>query len=135
MSPMRNLARSLISAERRADEPADTDGEAAVRVCAKLRDSLSALAGAVGFRTLLTRALGIARAEVPSLANLHVGADGLLSRTGEMDDREAAQGGVALVAHLLELLATFIGEALTRRLVQQTWPRTASDMPTTRGKT
>jgi hypothetical protein len=32
---------------------------------------------------------------------------------------------LALVTHLLELLATFIGEALTLRLVQQVWSKAA----------
>jgi hypothetical protein len=45
----------------------------------------------------------------------------------KVNSREAAKGGLALVASLLELLATFIGEALTLRLVQQVWPRVALD--------
>jgi hypothetical protein len=43
----------------------------------------------------------------------------------EVEPKAVATGGVALVGQVLELLATFIGEALTQRLVQQMWPRAA----------
>lgn len=124
---MRNLARRLIAAERRGSDSADTDGRAAFRACEKLRKALSTLVGARGFETLLARALSVARADAPWLAKLEVSPGGsvvipetLAKETGES---EAARGGTALVTRLLELLATFIGEALTRRLVQQVWPK------------
>ena len=136
---MRNLARSLIVAERRKNDSRDTDARAAFRVCEKLRQSLSALAGAVGFWTLLTRALALAKVEAPWLAQIKVEPSGALSipETGdiETDESAAARGGEALVAHVLQLLATLIGEALTRRLVQQSWPKTALDAPKAGGKT
>lgn len=136
---MRNLARCLVAAERREPHSTDTDGRAAFRVCEKLGQSLSTLAGTAGFRALLMRALALASVEVPWLAGLKVGPRGSLSIPDTSDEkaleREAAKGGEALVAHLLELLATFIGEALTRRLVQQIWPETALDGPESGGKT
>lgn len=136
---MRDLAHSLIAAERRGSGSPETDGRAAFRVCEKLRQSLSALTGAAGFRTLLMRALALAKAEVPWLAELKVGPRGSLSLPDAFDketgESEAARGGAALVAHLLELLATFIGEALTRRLIQQSWPTTTLDAPKPGGKT
>ncbi len=136
---MRNLARSLIAAERRKSDSSDTNARAAFRVCGKLRESLSALTGAVGYRTLLMRAFALATVEVPWLAELKVGPGGSVlipdPLPRETEESVAAQGGEALVAHVLELLATFIGEALTRRLVQQIWPRTAFDGPNSEGKT
>lgn len=136
---MRNLARSLIAAERRKNDSEDTEARAAFRVCEKLRQSLSALAGAVGFRTLLTRALALAKTEAPWLAQIKVGPSGSLSIPdtlgSETDESAAAKGGEALVAQVLELLATFIGEALTLRLVQQIWPKTALDAPKSGEKT
>ena len=136
---MRNLARSLIAAERRNSDSADTNARAAFRVCGKLRESLSPLTGAVGFRTLLTRALTLAKAEVPWLADLKVGPGGSLlipeALAKEAEGSVAAKGGEALVTQVLELLATFIGEALTRRLVQQIWPKIAFDAPNSGGKT
>jgi hypothetical protein len=126
---MRNLALRLIAAEARPRNSEVKGSDAAFRVCEKVRASLSALVGVRGFRSLMARALALAQAEVAWLGGVEIGADGLpVVRDGgkrEMASSEAAKGGAALVAHLLGLLATFIGEALTRRLVQQVWPKTA----------
>lgn len=126
---MQNFAPRLISAERRSGDSTDTEGRAAFRVCAKLGDSLSALAGRRGFRALLMRALTLAQAKNAWLGKVAVGADGTLVSPAELeaeiDSKEIAKGGAALVGHLLELLETLIGEALTRRFVQQTWPKAA----------
>jgi hypothetical protein len=136
---MRNLVRSLIAAERRKSDSQDTDARAAFRVCEKLRQSISALAGVVGFRTLLTRAVALAKADAPWLAQLKIEPSGSLSIPDSVDrdtdESAAAKGGEALVAQVLELLATFIGEALTRRIVQQIWPKIALDAPKSGGKT
>ena len=37
------------------------------------------------------------------------------------------EGAVAITAHLLGLLATFIGEPLTLRLVREAWPEASFD--------
>ena len=80
---------------------------------------------------MLVRALTLAKADAPWLGGLEVGANGALvfpaKLEGDLAPKEAAKGGVALVGHLLELLVTFIGEALTLRLVQQVWPKAALD--------
>ncbi len=97
-----------------------------MRVCEKLRLPLSKLAGVAGFRSLLSRALALAKAEVPSLVAVHVGADGSLAGLdGPGHDQDAGAGGragVVVVAQLLGLLVTFIGEPLTLRLVRDAWP-------------
>ena len=123
---MKAVARRLIAEEYAAS---DVDGwAAAFRVCSKLQKSLSALTGAKGFGSLFTRALSRAGEEAPWLNAWVVDASGALVAPGpdvavKINSREAAKGGLALVVHLLELLATFIGEALTLRLVQQVWPK------------
>jgi cyanate permease len=52
--------------------------------------------------------------------------DGSLEWTGvielEQGMDEAAKGGAVLVAQLLGLLFTFIGQSLTLRLVRDLWP-------------
>jgi hypothetical protein len=135
---MRNLARRLIAMEQRPKDSTDSEGRAAFRVCDKLRESLSALVGVRGFRTLLARALMLAKVEVPWLNSFELGADGSFiipsALENEMGLGEAARGGGALVAQLLKLLATLIGEALTLRLVQQIWPKIALDDPKSGGK-
>ena len=118
----RELARWLLAREAATDKPGATVQVAVcVRVCEKLRVPLSTLAGVAGYRALISRALALAKAEVPSLAAVHVRMDGYLEvPRGDMDKTQ--YGDVALVAKLLGLLGTFIGEALTMQLVRDVWP-------------
>jgi hypothetical protein len=64
--------------------------------------------------------------EAPSLEKVQVKADGSLEWAGTVDLQQAidetAIGGAVLVAQLLGLLFTFIGQALTLRLVRDLWP-------------
>ena len=124
---MRNLALWLLAQEGIAGKPSEIEEmHAAFRVCGKLRSSLLTLVGAVGYRSLISRALTLAKKETPSLAKVQVKEDGSLEWTGALDLEqgmdEDAKGGVVLVAKLLGLLVTFIGQALTLRLVRDLWP-------------
>ena len=118
----RDLAQSLIAHEstvgNKTSEPMEFAG---FRVCETLRPSICALAGVDGFRSLLSRALALATAESPSLSAVRVGADGSLEGLDEVgrqiDKDQVREGGVILIAQLLGLLLTFIGEAMTSRLV------------------
>jgi hypothetical protein len=95
-------------------------------VIEKLRRPLVALTGSAGVGALLSRALALAGAEVRWLRAVHVKPDGSLECPAEMthlDKEETAKGEVALIAHLLELLVTFIGESLTLGLLQEVWPK------------
>jgi len=122
----RDLAQSLIAHEGAADtsEPMEL---AAFRVCETLRQPVCALTGVDGFRALLSRALALARAEAPIFSVLQVAADGSLQGLDKLerqnDKDHVAQGGVILISQLLGLLLTFIGEAMTSRLV------TSEDLP------
>ena len=122
----RDFARRLIAREAARDKPPVMGGSAAVRVCEKLRLPLARLAGTEGFRSLLSRAVALARAEVPSLDAVVVRADGSLEGLDDpRHDRDAGAGGeagVEVVARLIGLLVTFIGEPLTLRLVRDAWP-------------
>lgn len=128
---MRGLARRLLAAEALHPPAPDQDLHEAVRVCDKLRLSLTRFAGADGFASLLARSVALARVEVPSLSRITV------KRDCSMDGLEAlaadeADGGVealgSLTAHLLGLLVTFIGEPLTLRLVRESWPDASLDV-------
>jgi hypothetical protein len=87
--------------------------------------SLSKLVGDAGFASLLSRALTLAKAEVPSLGVVEVRADGSLEGLAEAGRNQGSvpsgSGGEVLVAHLLGLLVTFIGPSLTLRLVHDAW--------------
>ena len=130
---MQDLARRMLAIEAARAKVADTQVDEAVRACAKLQIPLSRFTGPAGFLSLLSRALVLAKAEVPSLTVVQVQRDGSLAGFDQLkqpQDAEAlAKGRVVLVAHLLGLLATFIGESLTRRLASDTWPDTSIDKP------
>ena len=117
----RDLAQSLIDNEGAAGNTSEPMEFAAFRVCETLRRPVCALAGDDGFRSLLSRALALARAEAPILGAVQVAADGSLQGLDELgrqiDKDQVREGGVILIAQLLGLLLTFIGEAMTSRLV------------------
>ena len=125
----RYLAQCLLTYEAVAGENSEPTESAAFRVCAKLRLPLITLAGVDGFRSLLSRALTLARARAPSLGAVLVAADGSLQGLDDLgpqiDKEQAREGGAILIAQLIELLLTFIGEGVTLRMVQDVWPETA----------
>jgi hypothetical protein len=118
---MREFARRLITYEIKGNNPSKT--KAGFRVCEKLRPNLATLMGLAGFRALLSRALALAAAEVPSLRAVQVKADGLLQVPQELTTNKAGDAEVILAAQLLGLLVAFIGADLTLRLVHEVWPK------------
>jgi hypothetical protein len=117
-----NLARELLGLEGPGKERL-----AAFKVCEKLRNPLSKLAGIAGFTSLLHRALEASKKDARFLKNVSVRADGSLDGLEQIASKltadEVSDGQTALVASLLFLLVTFIGEALTIRLIQDIWPK------------
>lgn len=117
----RELARWLLAKERGARNDIRTPLEAAQSVAAKLSPGITLLVSSDGYRALLGRALYLARAEHPVLDGVAVGtSDVYLEASRETD--AALDALVALVAHLIALLARFIGDDLTGNLVRQRWP-------------
>ena len=119
---LQTLALWLLAQEAITGAPAEKTN-ATFCVCGKLCKSLTTLMGGAGYRSLILRALTLAKHDAPSLAKVQVRQDGSLEWTGAsehqgMDDA----GGAVLVARLLGLLVTFIGPALTLRLVRDQWP-------------
>jgi hypothetical protein len=99
----------------------------------KLRTGLGSALGTVGFRTLLHRALLLTSTEIGSMENICVRNDGTLGGleefAGRSTQKQINEGGEALVSRLLILAEIFLGEALTRSLIEETWetihPKTA----------
>jgi hypothetical protein len=124
------MARRLLAVEAASRSTIGTHAREAVRVCEKLRISLTRFAGSDGFTSLLRRALALARAEVPTLQTVNLKPDGSLEGLDALA-ADAADGGrdaaVAIVAYLLGLLVTFIGAGITVRLVGETWPNALLD--------
>ena len=115
---IRDLAQRLLSLESTAENLSKANTFAALMVSEKLRRPLSTLAGTAGFRSLLMRALTLAKREAPVLDGVQVKEDGSL----EGLDGEETEAGAVLIAHLVGLLETFIGEPLTLRLLNDIWP-------------
>lgn len=111
---VRDFARRLVAVEATDAGAPGAEG----RVCERLRGPLARLAGVAGFRSLLSRAVALARAEVPALAAVEVRTDGTLDGL----DSTGPEPGVVVVAQLIGLLVTFIGEPLTLTLVRDAWP-------------
>ena len=130
---IRRLARKLLAAEAAVRQATNAPEHEAVRVSERLRDSLTRVAGADGFAALLRRAVALAQEEVPSLHHVTVmpdssieGFEALASGSASSGD-EGTDESAALIAHLLGLLVTFIGEPLTLQLVRECWPDASLD--------
>lgn len=120
------LTQQVLAYEARQGTLAEPQWQAAVRVYAQLGVAFSRLAGVAGFRSVLTRALTLAQRDVPWLAAVSVTAEGALAGFAEgaqaQDPAAAAVGGAAILTQFLGLLHTFVGDALTRRLLADGWP-------------
>jgi hypothetical protein len=122
---VRRLAQRLLEVEAARQSASHPHAFEAVHVCEKLRIALTRLAGADAFKSLLQRALVLARAETPSVQSVTLKPDGSMEGLDALV-ADANNGGlepaVSIIAHLLDLLVTFIGEPLMLRLVRQAWP-------------
>jgi hypothetical protein len=128
---MREFAERLVAYEIKGDSSGADRAIAPERVCEKLRRQLVLLMGTAGFRSLLSRALVLAQVEAPCLQFVQVKPDGSLEvlekARAEAEPERITAGKVVLIAQLLGLLITFIGEALTLRLMQEVWPDASFD--------
>src|ERR1035437_7478179 len=118
----RDLARSLLAREADKSTTSAQAEPATVRVYERLRRLLCAPVGAASFHALATRALVLAKSESPALSAVQVTADGCLRGLSEIeaqaDTDQDGEAGVILIAQLLGLFLTFLGEATTLRLIE-----------------
>ena len=135
---MRELAQDLLDYEAFAGETSKPDDSATFRVYEKLRQGLGQFAGVIGFQSLASRALALARSEAPSLSALRVSEQGALVGLDQIEHQfhidkiqagefPASEGEIILISRLLGLLLLFLGEALTLSLLRVTWPGAALD--------
>jgi hypothetical protein len=117
----RDLARSLVASEADASTTSLHSEPATVRVYERLRRQLGAPVGVDGFQSLASRALALAKSQSPRLSAVQVTADGALRGLGEVESQtdadEDGEAGINLIAQLLGLFLTFLGEATTLRLI------------------
>ena len=135
---MLDLARELVALEATNQTAPESHMNEAVRACEKLRIILTRFAGVDGFTALLRRALVLACVDVPSLRSVNVKVDGRLEGLAEAladGTKGKTPAGTAIIARLLDLLVTFVGESLTLQLVREAWPDLSPEEWHSRSKT
>jgi hypothetical protein len=115
-------ARRLVASEADAVGPSAQTELATIRVYEKLRRQFCAPVGVGGFQALASRALSLAKSQSPRLSEVEVTVSGGLRGLGEVKIQtgtdEDGEVGIVLIAQLLGLLLTFLGEATTLRLME-----------------
>ena len=118
----RDLARSLVASEADASTTSLHSEPATVRVYERLRRQLGSPVGVDGFQSPASRALALAKSQSPRLSAVQVAANGDLRWLGEAKSETGAdadgEAGIILIAQLLGLFLTFLGEATTLRLIE-----------------
>jgi len=119
---IRDWACRLIASEIDADSPSTQTEGATLRVYEKLRRQFCAPVGADAFQALVSRALSLAKSQFPALSAVSVAANGRLRRVDEAEDSlsivEDGEVGITLIAQMLRLFITLLGEAATVRLIE-----------------
>lgn len=121
------LARWVLDRELERQEPAAVV-QAAQAACAALYVRLTPLVTTAGSQGFLTRSLHLARAQYPFLEDVRGGAsaetclDGANEALQAVGSDDAYEAFVLVLAHMLGLLATFIGDDLAMRLAGEAWP-------------
>jgi hypothetical protein len=125
---MHALALRLLRHEAHRGEDLTAVLDAAERCYGKLCTVLAQLVGVSGCQALLGRALRIATLEHPRLGSARSASEPLGSIDGLRDSlrtvtpMEASDSLATVLASLMWLLATFIGDDLTLRLLRDVWP-------------
>ena len=118
---MREWVRILLACEAEAGTVSGQNEPATVRVYERLRGQLSRLVGVGSFHALASRALTLAKSISPGLGTVAVGADGYMFGLSEVEsktDWNPDSGGVILIAQLLGLFLTLLGDAATLQLIE-----------------
>jgi hypothetical protein len=126
---LREIARRVMKT-RLSVAPATTSAaaEAMQLSCGELYRILETAMGPEGLRALVGRAIQITARDYPWLATVQTGTSsdcplsGLAEAAGRMDVADAMEGYAALLASMIWLLMSFIGEDLTLRFVRVAWP-------------
>lgn len=115
---MTELARSLVLLEEEIVSAATEGPNAENRVIEKLRLLVTGFSGTDSYIALLRRSLVLTRSVHSSLHGPKLNTDGSIVSSEEMP----VDAGLTLVAHLLGLMTTFIGEGSTMDLLAHIWP-------------
>ncbi len=115
-------ARKLIASETDADSTTAQTQLAALRVYQMLRLQFCAPVGVDAFHALASRAVSAAKSQFPGLSAVSVtptgGLRGLEEGSSQRNLGEGGEIGIILIAQMLRLFVTLLGEAATVRLIE-----------------
>ena len=129
----RRLASRVLAHHTGTDVGADASAAAAYRAYDDLSRASAQLIGQAGVDALTGRALHLAQQEYPWLVHRREPeqAEGPFAQVivclKRQDPAVATEAAGAVLAILVGLLVTFIGESLTTQLVQKAWPDAFTD--------
>jgi len=118
---IRDLAAQILAQEACTDPLLSESAETSA--FERLRLHLAKFVGLAGYHALLSRALALAATEEPSVRCVQLQPLGLLQVPESCAADETERWAQALLARQIDLLVTFVGEALTMRLIQDIWPQ------------
>lgn len=113
---MHELAHKLVALEMGSDLGSDAGTNAATQVIEQLRIIVARFSGSDSFTALIRRAVALTRITDPSLAGRTVTEDTIAFLNGLSKETT-----LTVIAYLLDLMNTFIGQALTLRLLADRW--------------
>jgi hypothetical protein len=123
-----DLVRRLLEHEAGGARDADSLASAVERTCHMLSRELESLVGRGGVCALFGRAVGLSRREFPYLATIRpepdvpLAFDALRESLRGRGAAEVEAAGTSLLANLLEVLVSLLGEDLGLRPVMSVWP-------------
>ena len=116
-------ARKLVASEADTDSTTAQTKPATLRVYEKLRQQFRAPVGVDAFQALASRALSLTKSQFPTLSGVNVTSNGGLRGSVEAEAPlslgEDGEVGVILIAQMLRLLLTLLGETATARLIEE----------------
>ena len=119
---IRDWARNLIASEVGTDATATHVELAPLRVYERLRLQFRAPVGVDAFQALASRALSLTKSQFPSLSAVNVTMNGGLCGLSEVEAPLNTDGdvevGIILIAQMLRLFLSLLGEAATVRLIE-----------------
>lgn len=114
------LAKKILAFESTAKTSGD-NSPTIFSVCDKIRKPLLNVAGETGFRSILARALLLSKSEVDWLQPVKISASGFFEGLGLAEGKltpfDISRGEIAVLAQMLGLLFTFLGESMTHVLL------------------
>src|SRR5215217_551018 len=127
---LKSLAQRLLVLEAKNSPSPAKLAEALEVCCQRLHKRLDPLVGAGGFRALLDRALYLAKKEHAWLKEVEIqvypGCElkALNEAMTERQPKEIRETLTTILANVLWLLVTFIGEDIVYGLIEEAWPGT-----------